>query len=159
MGVSIRFGAAVFLLFLLSLISCKSLKYNDRLIDYDYIESDKQGYQIVGDYQQIQFVDGGFIRIMPAYFREFGSKSQSLIVRISIDKKYGFRNLGKVVSKEFGELNAINHEWAKHYDGKDDILYALSLKEIDFIARKSKILKDTITVVIGNKKLLFTPTK
>jgi len=133
------------------------LKYNDRLISYRYIN--EADYEIIGDFQQISFLNDDSIKVMPAYFREFGSKSQSLIVRVSVDKKYGFENLGKVVSKEFGELKTIGHEWIRHYDKIDDIIYSMSLEKMDVNYRKKRVLKDTITVSLGNKKFLFTPVQ
>ncbi|RNC92353.1 MAG: hypothetical protein ED555_04480 [Allomuricauda sp.] len=133
--------------------------YNDSIIGYDHIDSLGSTAKIIGDSQQISFLNDDFIRIMPAYFRNFGNQSQVLIVRLYVDKKFGFRAIGKVESKEFGQFKIMKHEWVKNHQTIDDLLYAISLKEIDMVNRKPKILRDTITVTFGEKKLLFTPSK
>lgn len=142
--------------FLISFLSCKSLVHNDRVISYNYI-GEKSNLQIVGDSQELAFTSNDKIRIMPAYFREYGSLKNSIVVRIRIDKKYAFRNLGSVLSKEFGALKITPHEWIRKNESFDDIIFSKSLKEIDLMERKQRILKDTLTVKLGKIKLSLTP--
>lgn len=138
------------------LASCKSLKHNDKVINYHYVGPGSD-VSVIGDFQEFLLFQNHKIRIMPAYFREFGSLKNSLIVRIQLEKKFGLKSQGIVVSKTFDSLCETKHEWSKKNDATDDIIYSTSLKNMDLLKRKEAILNDTITIKIGHKQFLFTP--
>ena len=137
-------------------VSCKSLVHNDNIISYQYI-GEKSNLNIIGDFQEIPFSKGDKIRIMPAYFREYGSLENSIVVNIGVDKKYAFMHLGAVVSKEFGPLKKTPREWPRKSSDFDNVVFSKPLKEMDLLKRKQRILKDTITVKFGQKEFKFAP--
>jgi len=73
------------------LASCKSLKHNDKVINYHYV-GPRSDVSVIGDFQEFILFQNHKINIMPAYFREFGSLRNSLIVRIQLEKKFGLKS-------------------------------------------------------------------
>lgn len=143
--------------FLLFFLACKTLNQNPRLISYELVN----GVEMIkknGDFQEIVNNNGFTFQIMPAFFRNYGSLSESLVVRLNIDKKYSFLNFGNVTSKEFGELKNVNHEWLPISGKIDNLLFTASLASIEPLTRIEKIKRDTVIVTIGKTKLKFAPS-
>ena len=131
------------------------MKHNNRVIPYKCFDPKKELVNRIGDFQSIPIIDGENIKIMPAFFRNYGSLSQVLVVRVNIDKKYSFLNFGSVTSKEFGNLVPTDHEWLTHTKSVDNILFTLSLEQVEAVERKKKILRDTLIVTVGDKEFKF----
>lgn len=143
-----------FLLILLT-VSCKAIKFNDRIITYYFIEEGKKRGETYGEYQRLPLVNDDFILINSSYFRNH-HKPNVLLVKVIVDKKYGFENFGSAYSKEFGafEFFVQNHQANKNFG---HYMASIDLSALDPHERKERILKDTIVVRYGSIILKFNP--
>lgn len=132
---------------------------NDRIISYELVSPKNSFIEVIGDFQKIALTKEDFISVMPAYFRNYGSLENELLVRITINKKYSFESFSSVTSKEFGSFKSINHEWLKKNNDYDALLYTVNLQEVDVVERKNRILRDTINIKIGDLEFKFTPKR
>ena len=131
--------------------------YNKRVITYDIVSPKESFIEINGDYQKFALDKENSIGIMPAYFRLYKNQQNPLVVTISIDKKYSFRNFGKVVSKEFGDLNLINENVSLSNNQYETFSYSTTLEQIDIVEREKRILKDTLIITMGELAFKFAP--
>ena len=132
---------------------------NDRIISYEIISPKDSFIEVVGDFQKLKLNQTHSIRVTPAYFREYGRLQNPLVVRINVDKKISFKNLASVTSKEFGNLKSVKHEFLCEQKGYDALLFMTSLNKIEPLERKNRILKDTMTISMGELEYKFAPKK
>ncbi|NNM17111.1 MAG: hypothetical protein HKP24_00945 [Croceitalea sp.] len=136
------------------LSSCKSLMHNDRLISYELIYPLDILIQTVGDFQEIQIDERNSVRVMPAYFREWRGLENNIIVIISIDSNKLLADEPKVTSKIFGPMALYSLKTNTH---KMTYTYSIDLKEVELVARKNKILADTLSITVRNQTFQFSP--
>ncbi|NER10089.1 hypothetical protein SAMN06265375_101377 [Muriicola jejuensis] len=144
-------------LILLGAVSCRSFKFDDRMISYTYTEPNVKPIKISGDYEVLDFTEDDPIYIMCYYFRDSEISPRSLIVSIVIDNKFAFESYGQVVSKEFGLIPLSDGSPFRLLGSRKDHRYILSLDTMDMAERKSRILRDTISINFGNRSFTYAP--
>ena len=150
--VKIRYCAFCFLIIL---PSCKSMMYNDSIISYEFISPKESFIKIIGDFQEVSFIENEWLRVMPAYFREYSKFQNVLIVGVSAKNKFGLDKIIEISSEEFGKLNLETIRDIGNDKQYKYFIYQISLKDIDPEERKNRLLNDVITLKLGDLEYKF----
>ncbi|MGB5377503.1 hypothetical protein [Muriicola sp.] len=144
-------------LFLFLVISCKSFRYDDRMIAFDFLNVNNKEVRLSGDFDEIELIDDDKIYIMCGYFRDWEIYPRSIITTIVVKKKYAFQTYGSVTSKEFGVIPLTTHNLRERNGYGVEIQYVMSLAEMDMEERKNRVLNDTIEIKLGELSFPFIP--
>ncbi|NNK11634.1 MAG: hypothetical protein HKP08_09850 [Flavobacteriaceae bacterium] len=145
----------VFFVFLF--FSCKSFRYDDHMIAFDYLNPENKEVRLSGDFDEIEFINGDKIYISCGYFRDWEVYPRSLKIIIVLKKKYAFQSYGSVTSSEYGTIPLTTVNNNQRNREMEDIRYIMSLAEIDMVERKNRILKDTIEIKLGEMSFRYVP--
>ncbi|WP_188370259.1 hypothetical protein [Muriicola marianensis] len=148
--------AALFLI-LLTAISCKSFRFDDGRIVYRYTDSNNYIPRILGDFDVVNLIENDTILISCGYFRDRVKSPRSLSVILWLNKKYAFETYGKVISKEFGPIPLSEENSGRESNNRKEYFHFLSLENMDMAERKSRILRDTISINFGNRSFKYAP--
>ena len=144
-------------LFLFIFCSCRSFKYDDRMIAFDFLNPNNKEVRISGDFDEIQFVDDDKIYISCGYFKDWDIYPRSIRIIIIVKKKYAFQTYGKVISKQFGVIPLSDYRLRERKNDIDELHYVMSLKDMDMFERKNRVLKDTIEIKLGELSFPYVP--
>ncbi len=144
-------------LILLGVISCGSFKFDDRSLPYRFISPEEQDVEIEGDYEILDFFDNDKIYITCFYFRDLEKYPRSLIISIVLKKKYAWETFGTVTSKEFDTIRLTEINPRTQFPDWNEYRYIQSLDSIEMAERKTRILRDTISIDFGVRSYKYAP--